>query len=87
MSMIDRPILVITFQGVLGDFIKNNFWNDSSQISDMGTSIKLPNLRVGAIKGLKLLSQFFQIIIVNFQSPEEKAFTNKEITEKLKTCF
>ncbi len=49
MSMIDRPVLVITFQGVIGDFIKSNFFfqNDIAN---------LPNVRLGAVKSLKVLS-------------------------------
>jgi len=27
MSMMDRPIIVINFQGVLGDFIRTSFWS------------------------------------------------------------
>jgi hypothetical protein len=28
MSMIDKPLIILAFQGVLGDFLKHNFWSE-----------------------------------------------------------
>jgi hypothetical protein len=43
----DRPLVIINFQGVLGDFLRDKL--DPLQI----------NLRVGAKEGLKLLTNHF----------------------------
>jgi hypothetical protein len=47
MNLMDRPLVIINFQGVLGDFLRDKL--DPLQI----------NLRVGAKEGLKLLTNHF----------------------------
>lgn len=77
MSMMDRPMIVITFQGVIGDFIKPQLFAQYDK-NDLYCST-----RVGMINGLKFLSQYFQLVILNNPMPEEKCSV-KEMSEKIK---
>ena len=64
MSMMDRPLIAITFQGIMGDFIKSSFWTNNSTAgatANIAQDQVLSNLntRVGLIKGLKFLCSNF----------------------------
>ena len=72
----ERPLIIITFQGVLGDFIKE--WGISLKqdhiVSKANQTVpeKYNNdnptniwVRIGTIDGLKYLSKHFQIVIFN----------------------
>jgi hypothetical protein len=53
MAMMDRPLVLVNFQGVLGDFLVNKI---SEKTPDVKQGI---NLRPGALEGLKMLSNNF----------------------------
>jgi hypothetical protein len=57
MSNMDRPIIVINFQGVIGDFFKPcAFGNPKDQEQSLISNLFI---RVGAIQGLKFLAKNF----------------------------
>lgn len=60
----DRPLIIIQFQDLLGDFSK-----EKSQTGY--TPFELANLRPGAIDGLKLLSTHFQTVVFSRESKED----------------
>ena len=86
MTLMDRPLLIIEFQGVLGDFVRK----PCHGIRDMGA--KKPErgalmeqnlnsnglmLRTGVVDGLKQLSKLFQIVIFSRETIEESWFAKQ----------
>lgn len=55
----DKPLVIVNFQGVIGDFIY-----------DKGDSDVLI-IRAGALEGLKMLSNHFQLVIFSRESIED----------------
>lgn len=53
-EMKDKNLVVLTFEGVLGEVYKDNIWNDKEP--------KL-HLRKGCMKGLRLLTKNFQVAL------------------------
>lgn len=58
-EMGDCSLVVVNFEGVLGDIFKDNIWQDTQSTL---------HLRKGVIKGLKLLISHFQVVLF-FHSP------------------
>ncbi|CAI2364454.1 unnamed protein product [Moneuplotes crassus] len=54
MHMMDRPLLIITFEGIIGVFHKENLWKDKN--------FKMIT-RSGSGPGLKLFCNYFQVVI------------------------
>ena len=79
MIQMERPLIVITFQGILGDFFKDGGVSmkqdqimTKQYIKDFENKDKdndAPNYhmwaRLGSIDGLRYLSKHFQIVIFN----------------------
>ena len=73
MDNMDRPLLIITFQGVLGDFIRipvfklreaagkraKEKWVQDELEEELWETWKGLNLRQGALDGLKYLSRHY----------------------------
>lgn len=55
----DKPLVIVNFQGVIGDFIY-----------DKGDSDVLI-IRAGALEGLKMLSNHFQLVVFSRESIED----------------
>ena len=58
MNLMDRPLVILNFQGVLGDFIKDNGLNSL-------------NFRYGAVESLKMLTQHFQVVVYSRETVED----------------
>ena len=77
MTQMERPVLIITFQGVLGDFFKDSGISNKQdaimsrqylqQLSISGNDSNATHLwfRTGSIEGLRYLARHFQIVIFN----------------------
>jgi len=59
MVQMDKPLVVVSFQGVIGDFMFEK------------GDVDVVNIRAGALEGLKLLSYHFQLVIFSRESPED----------------
>lgn len=57
MSMMDRPLVIVNFQGVLGDFQKV-----------AGSAI---NIKSGTVEGLRLLRNHFQLVVFSREQIED----------------
>ncbi|CDW77596.1 UNKNOWN [Stylonychia lemnae] len=81
MSSIDKPIIVITFQGVIGDFIRSQLFI-SAKDPDQQSTIQNLQIRIGAVQGLKFLCKNFQVVIIN---NVERSYitTSKDILERM----
>ena len=86
---LDRPLIIITFQGVLGDFIKewgisnkqDHLISKANQTVQEKYNVENPTslwVRIGTIDGLKYLSKHFQIVIFN----RDTTFEDHSITDK-----
>jgi hypothetical protein len=73
MNMMDRPIIVISFEGIIGDFQKENIWSDKNY--------KLIT-RGNASAGLKLFWNYFQVVLY-FKKTHKKNIL--KVKEWLKT--
>jgi hypothetical protein len=81
MAFMDRPLLIVCFQGVLGDFIKSPPKKDQtpvpkSKTAKNGNEERFENwnnlnLRNDAISGLRYLSSCFQLVIFSRESLED----------------
>ena len=59
MAQLDKPLVIVNFQGVIGDF----FYEKSD--------FEVINIRAGALEGLKMLSNHFQLVIFSRESIED----------------
>ena len=83
----DRPLLIIEFQGVLGDFIRKGSLGlrdlNAKKPDKKDTGQDLSNLfgglqiRAGVIDGLKYLSKLFQLVIFSRETIEETWFSRQ----------
>ena len=64
MSHMDRPLIVIQFQDLIGDFTKGKLDPNFATFEQI-------NLRLGALEGLKLLSTHFQLVVFSRESKED----------------
>ena len=55
MNMMDKPIVIIKFEGIIGEIHKERIWSEKS-------NFKLIT-RGGAVNGLKLFSAYFQVVL------------------------
>ena len=55
MSMMDRPLIIVNFQDLLGDFAPDKLQQSSNNYN----SVSEINLYPGSLEGLKLLSVHF----------------------------
>ena len=69
MSMMDRPLVILNFQGVLGDFQKVG-----------GSAI---NIKPGTIEGLRLLRNYFQLVVFSREQIED-SWTQSEGGQNVK---
>lgn len=79
MNQMERPLIVMTFQGVLGDFIKDGGISNkqdhlmskhylqaqASNASNSNSDSYSLWVRMGVVEGLKYLSKHFQIVVFN----------------------
>lgn len=66
----DRPLLIITFQGVIADFMPlNNKKQEKLSVDQKLLEAELAknylglNLRAGSLEGLRYLSNYFQLVV------------------------